>query len=822
MTELAPFELESVLASRTLRVGWALSAGFSFVVGFVPLLGGPRYEAALVAGLVVPAVAAVTVALDGSRTRCGRISPLDALLRGLLAGALHLLVLLGVAVIHGFRAGFCEPTEGLLLFVLGPGMGAVLGGLWGAVAGVVACGRRRRRLLATLLALGAPLLTALFSLVRFITSPIVFAYDPFVGYFAGPLYEVVQVPVGRLLTYRAGTVATGLALLCAATLFRRVPLQGTPPESPSREEPATALRLRRPLERRGLVAALLFAATSLGLALGGKELGHFSTTASIRQALGAEVSYGRCDVVYDESLRSGDVLRLARECDAHLGQLERYFETSGPERVTVMLFASAEQKGRLMGAASTYIAKPWRREVYLQPAGFPHPVLGHELAHVVAGAFGAGPFRVAGPLGGLIPDPGRIEGVAVASAPRDDGDVDLEEWAAAMRQVKLLPPLGRVFRLTFLGESSARAYTVAGAFMAWLREERGAEVVRRWYGGESLETLTGESLAGLEARWHAQLDRIVLPEQLLHEASARFERPAIFGRQCPHLVDRLYERAQQWLGAQDPGRARQNLSRVLELDPSHPGAALLVPACTLREGKVEQALEEYRSFGSNLDRSSADRARAWEGAGDAALLLGEDQVAFDAYTTALDMTVGEHARRTLEVKRWALRAPYWARRGVSELLVGSARKGAQWDLAAATLGRWMQAGPESAMARYLLGKNLLARGHFAQAATLLESAAFGSETRPATASGTVALATGHVTQGTSLPLPSVRTEALRSAFIARCALADPVRAGAVYRHLVDESLTLGQRRGLARIAERCDVPPGEVAPRPGDPTRPPG
>src|SRR5690606_16809945 len=150
--------------------------------------------------------------------------------------------------------------------------------------------------------------------------------------------------------------------------------------------------------------------------------------------------------------------------------------------------------------ASTYIAKPWRREVYLQPAGFPHPVLGHELAHVVAGSFGAGPFRVAGPLGGWIPDPGRIEGVAVAAAPRDDGDVALEEWAAAMRQVKLLPPLGRVFRLSFLGESSARAYTVAGAFMAWLREQQGAEVVRRWYGGESLLDLTGHDLEAWEAR----------------------------------------------------------------------------------------------------------------------------------------------------------------------------------------------------------------------------------------------------------------------------------------------------------------------------------
>ena len=71
--------------------------------------------------------------------------------------------------------------------------------------------------------------------------------------------------------------------------------------------------------------------------------------------------------------------------------------------MTAFFFRDAADKKRLMGAGDTYIAKPWRREVYLQVAAYPHPVLGHELAHVIAGAFGQGPFHVAGPLGGLWP-----------------------------------------------------------------------------------------------------------------------------------------------------------------------------------------------------------------------------------------------------------------------------------------------------------------------------------------------------------------------------------------------------------------------------------
>lgn len=789
MRQLPAFEPNAVLTSRAQRIGWIASAAYLLLIGFAPLLGGPRYEAALVAGLLVPSIAALAAVFDGlggERTW----SPLDALLGGLLGGFGHALIVLAVGLIHGVRQGFCEPDRGFILLALGPGVGAVLGGLWGALGGLLLPGRRRRVLGAVLWALAMPLGAALVSVVRFVTSPMVFAFDPFVGYFAGPLYEVVDIPVDRLLTYRAGSLATVLATLAASTLVERVP------RAPNRDEKAGApsFTLRRPLDRRALVAAGLFAALSAGLALGGEQLGHFTTTASIRAALGGELSYGRCDVVYADTLPRPDVVRLARECDAHLAQLERYFEIQGSARVTVMLFASAEQKGRLMGAASTYIAKPWRREVYLQPAGYPHPVLGHELAHVVAGAFGAGPFRVAGPLGGWIPDPGRIEGVAVASAPRDDGDIALEEWAAAMRQVKLLPPLGRVFRLSFLGESSARAYTVAGAFMAWLREQEGPEVVRRWYGGESLLDLTGHDLSAWEARWLARLDSIELPETLLHEASARFERPAIFGRHCPHLVDRLAARAHQWLAVRDTTQARQALERLLELEPNH-GAALLLPACTLREGHTEAALDAYRALGSEPSRTSIERARAWEGAGDVAFSLGQDMVAFDAYTTALGMTVGEHARRTLEVKRWALRAGATPRRAIQLLLIGPATTGPQWDVAAPALGQWMAEGPHPAMARYLIGKNLFARGHFFEAAAFLEGALDGSE---------------------ELPLSSVRTEALRSAFLARCALSDPAGAQRVYDLLVEQKLTLGQRQGAARIAERCGVEPGLIAPHPGD------
>ena len=75
-------------------------------------------------------------------------------------------------------------------------------------------------------------------------------------------------------------------------------------------------------------------------------------TASILEVLSRRSSYGRCDVSYDPSVNRTQVELLARDCQAHLESLERYFETRGPARVHVLLFANAQQKGHDKGAGA--------------------------------------------------------------------------------------------------------------------------------------------------------------------------------------------------------------------------------------------------------------------------------------------------------------------------------------------------------------------------------------------------------------------------------------------------------------------------------------
>ncbi|HET9932244.1 MAG TPA: tetratricopeptide repeat protein [Polyangiaceae bacterium] len=746
------------------RVGLLFGWGALAALGFLPQLGGPGYDSALVAGIVLPSTAAVSVALGSLR--------LERSLAASLVHALHfgLVLVAGAAtltLLHGLRVGMCDPKEGFALYGLGPGVGALMGCATGALAAALAKRLRpnSRRVVAVLFALGGPLAGIALSLVRFYTSPMVFAYDPYFGYFSGPLYDTVIASLWPLASYRLGSLATLIALLAWSVALDARGNRGV---------------FRTLLDRKN--AALIgvgATVASLVVTVSGTELGHFSTAGSIERALGRRLTSGRCDVVYSSAVLENDARRIGRECHMHLAQVERFFDVSGPERVRVLLFANDAEKGRLMGAAHTYIAKPWRGEVYIQAAGYPHPVLGHELAHVVAGSFGRGPFKVAGLLSGLVPDPGRIEGVATAASPDENDALTLEEWAAAMQRLALLPKLDSLFRLTFFGHNAAQAYTAAGAFVRYLHGEFGAATVRRWYGGETLESVTQVSLGELEARWHAALKHISLSDAVLANARARFERPAFFARRCPRVIDRENAEANAHLAASDLTGAREGFHEVLRLDPHDASARIGLATCAARANDLQRAAVSFGKLSEARDMAPWARLSAQEARADVLLRQGQTEQAFDAYDALAQKLVDEDRLRTLDVKRLADEG--LAREAIVALLLGD-ELGPSWDVAAPKLGQWSALAPGQGLADYLLGRNLYGRGRYHEAALALDRAL-----------------------GRKLPEPRVLDEALRLRLVLACALVDVDAARWALERLRARKLSAARREAVERLAERCSI-----------------
>jgi formylglycine-generating enzyme required for sulfatase activity len=765
-------------------------------LGFLPQLGGPGYDAALVSGLVLPAVVAIAAALESARARPpARVAVARGADIGLVLGVVGFLVML----LHGLRVGFCDPSEGLWLYVLGPGFGAALAGVWGGLVGLeaAALGRGRKPWVASaaavVLALAGPLACIGVSLYRFVTSPMVFAFDPFFGVFSGPLYDTVVSVVDRLETYRIGTVATLAAATLAAGIWDRRCEKG----------------FRVALAERPGVALLALTAGALSVAhsAAGPHFGHWSTVSSISEALGGRRVGKRCEVIYPRALAERDAELFTRDCDARVPQIESFFGTRGPEHIRVFLFSNDGEKGWLMGASHTYIAKPWREEVYVQEAPYPHPVLSHELAHVIAGSFGQGPFRVAGPLHGIWPDPGRIEGFAVAAAPDETDELTTLEWAASMQVLGILPPLRSVFQLDFLGITASKAYTVAGAFVTFLRDHYGSAAVRRWYGGASMPAaFGGKDLAALERDFRTTLAGLAVPERALMTAKARFEQPPFFERRCPRIVDRALGDANQRLGTGDLGGAEEGYRAALGLDPQNLEARFGLAGCSRQSGDANAAIQSYLALGHAKDVPKPQAAHALETGADIELGRGHNVEARALYTSALELVFDEDRRRTLEVKRLASEGT--ARDAIIALLVGGKDDPPGWDVAAPLLQAWLDTHATDDIAPYLIGRNLLLAGRYSEAVPYLDrSLSFMPR------------------------LASVRREALRLRLIAGCALgSDPQRGLLVERALTDTALPMARRIGLLRVAERCPglphlvIPPSFALPptlRPGVPNAAP-
>lgn len=730
-------------------------------IGFVPLFDGPGYESALAVGLFVPIVTILTTALELSGKR---LAPIDALSHGVANGCKFVGLAWLITMLHGLRHGYCDAWGGSVHYVLGPGVGAALAGVWGAVAGEVAGRVKRRRLVAVFLGLAAPVLSVVISVVRFYTSPMVYAYDPFVGFFSGSFYDTV-IDFSGLYTYRAGSLATLVAAVVLALYLER------------KSDGKLALRF---LGRPGLVllgvGSLI---TSILLNLNGYRFGHWHTVNTIQEQLASRVSVGRCDVYAARGIPKADVERFARECDAHIVEQEAFYETKGPDRIAAYLFADSAQKGALMGAADTYIAKPWRHEVYLQQGGFPHPVLGHEIAHVMSGAFARGPFVVAGRLAGLWPNPGLIEGIAVATSPHE-GALSPREWARAMKDLNLLPRLERLFAIGFYGENSTVAYTASGAFVGFIKDRYGATLLRAWYGGAMLPDLTGTSWRDMERAFHEDLMLVNLPEAAMAQARARFDRPGLFSRRCPHVVDGCRKRAEEQRARGDDEGVMQTLDQWLTLDPGDAGGRVVAARTLARLGRVQDGKAALETIAQEERFPRNVRDGALEELGDIALSEGDMDRAMGHYREVMSRSLDENVLRTLDVKLEAANNPR-ATRSVVELLIGQGGRGPDKVRAAEALGVWSATLPHDGLPEYLLARSSISTGHFDDAAKRLDRA---------------------IEAG--LPITRVAAEAIRLRIVAACALGDTVtvnqKAG---EYLARRDVFLARREAMAKFASRC-------------------
>jgi tetratricopeptide (TPR) repeat protein len=743
-------------------VALSVSLCVALAMCVVPLVAVAGTESALVLGLFQPVLCAYAATVIAQRYQQHKSPTLNGLFSRTLGLAVALwTVPVLVLWLDSFRVRNCSPLQGLISMLLGPLFGCLFASV---VATGLALARPKLRLL-PLIAAAVPLLTMLRAAAGMYYGPSIFAYGHFFGFFPGTLYDQNVGITQSFLWMRVASCVwlSGLALLYLSCLDElSFKLKVTP--QPGRGAP--------------FVTSLMMLALAGLSEVYSEDLGWSSSDAKLKTTLGAELVSERCHLYFPREWSATDRERLAQDCDFRTQQAERWLGLTHPKLINVYLFRSPAEKYTLMGAAGTNLAKPWRSSVYISNLGWPNPVLGHELVHVVAAAAGSGPFGVSGRLDGLWPNPALIEGVATAAAFQPQGGLTLHEWAHAMLELDMVPPLDQLFGPSFFEQQARLAYTLSGSLLHFVHERWGAAAIRDTYRTGSLEVGVGEALDDIDTAWRKALNEQPLAASARDLARARFSGTGVLSALCPHTLAKLRESVSTDMAAGDDTTAAASCKRILEIDPKDSPSRAMLASLRARQGDLAGAEAELAEL-TAAKAAAPYIASVKQALADQALRDGDYDKALGLYEALSSQPVEEDQRRSLEVKTLATRAaksgePDGVRQAqlLFELLVGE--PGQRSDPATAVfLARELRPLRQDGLAEYLEGRQLFFQGRYRHAAELF----------------------GHAS-GKSLPTDNLTAEALRVEAICRVAISQFDRAKALFQAFA--------RTGIAHRAEADD------------------
>ncbi|MFH1808291.1 MAG: hypothetical protein ABIJ09_06095 [Pseudomonadota bacterium] len=518
----------------------------------------------------------------------------------------------------------CDARTSLILYALGPPASAMLGLALVALLGKVL----RSPWLTAVAAVLVVLVSGALTLLRLYREPPTFFFNHFWGAYYGMLYDEVAGVDGRLLQFRVLTWLWALGGLFLARAL--VPRRDTAPR-------------RAP----GWAALCLLTAGALSWSWDDNLHPRRET---IERALGKKATTAHFEILVDRRTSDEDLRRLARDHEFRYDQLRQRLGVVPQGTIRSYVYPSAERKAELMGAAGTQLARPWQLEMHINASAFPHPVLAHELVHVLASTMGTGPLRVSSRLGVLI-RPGLIEGLAVALEP-DVDELPLLDEVRALKSLERLPEIDTLLSLTAFGsEAPARGYVAGGGLFRYLLEVYGMGRVREFYRSGDVETLGDITLEALQQNYGSWLDKQPASAQALALTRRRFERSSLLERRCVHSRRDRYNEIDASLRLGQRQRAVNMLRSLHDDEPDDIETAqrLLGLGQELDEPAWVQEASEWLRAAGNLtavERQELERIR-----GDLALRADDEKTACASYRDLILQALNSAQRRNLLVRQ---------------------------------------------------------------------------------------------------------------------------------------------------------------------------
>lgn len=537
---------------------WLLAFGaLALVLANVPLLNILAFEfcAALALSISLAGAHVTLTVVQEIRRRPDvlRGTPGQIVMRSFWSALLFnvglLLLPLAIILLNAFRVETCNVGEGFLFFLILP----VISCVYATAAGLFFGFWIKKRWLAYLGYLLYLLLSCIPVGINLIFHPPVFAYHATFGYFPGPIYDFVIPITETLLLARAETLLWALLFVGTTVSLCEVSREtGLMPQ----------LKWRKTFHlsaSRFFVYLLIIIVCGFQFYAG--ALGIRPTRADIARELGGLRETPHFEIFYARELEAKSDL-IAADCEFQYAQLAAYLQPEGgalAQKVRAYIYASPEQKKRLIGARRTSVEDPFGHGFHIHDQGFPHPVLKHELAHVFTVPWS--PLKVSLKIG-------LHEGIAVA-ADWEEGRLTGHQWAKSMQHLGIAPPLSSVMGIGFWGHAGSRSYLLAGSFVRFLVDTYGIETFKAVFPTGNFLKHYEKDLSTLEAEWMDFLETVPLRDEDVAYATHRLKRESVFEQVCAHEMAALRDTAWRAYAEKDFVTAMETFKVMIAAEPDN-------------------------------------------------------------------------------------------------------------------------------------------------------------------------------------------------------------------------------------------------------------
>ncbi len=615
---------------------WILSFGvLSLVLATVPLFNLLAFEFCAVITLFI-AFAGAHVAM--TELQVMKKNPdelagsshniiLRCLYRALKSNAILLLIPLIIILTNAIRIKNCNIIEGFLFYLILP----IFSCFTVTAAGIFFNVWIQRRWIAYLAYLTFLIVSCVPTITNLIFHPPVFAFHPILGYFPGPIYDFVISITPTLLISRTETILWGLVFLTISVFTCEV--NRTTALTPK-------LRWRRLVKSSQFSLLRVTTLSLIVLAIAGIELysgklGIRPSRQDIAESLGGYRETEHFELFYSRELEN-EIDLFADDCEFRYVQLSEYLQTENSRKVRVYLYASPEEKKRLIGAGDTFVEDPFGYGFHVHSLGFPHPVLKHELAHVLTADWS--PWKVSLNVG-------MHEGVAVAADWEED-KLTVHQWAKAMQELNVAPSLSSVMSLGFWKHAGSRSYLMAGSFVRYLIDRYGIEKCKKAFPTGNLSKTYGKDQHDLEGEWRLYLkNEVSLREDELNYATQRLKRGGIFEQVCAHEMASLRNDALGAYYRQDYTTAIESFQKLLSYEPENATNARGLMYSTYHTGNYQSTISIAKQIIS--DESSQFRSEAAQVLGDIYWLQGNIEDALITYNNASTFAKRESTEKSI-------------------------------------------------------------------------------------------------------------------------------------------------------------------------------